>query len=273
MNIQINKKIILPIIIAIYCLTLLIVHFTIGLHLSDIIFLLLFYCIGGLTVFTSLLYGLIGAFVVTLIYGLAVIFSANIGVIDPIRVNYIFLFLPAIICLIASRLTFDHGVEEEIQKHLSLLERIDDLSFRSHQDYFDNLAEEIEKSKENDNHISLMFISIQPFDEFADLYEVEYGKPLIGYLSDQIIDVTHTIDRHYQLETGLFFIILTQTSDDEAIRIEEHLISKLERISLSSDHAISVDMNIAYRTNKEYLSAEDFHNSLYSLIKDGDQDA
>lgn len=258
-------------IIAIYLVGLLLIHLSIGLKIADVIILATICALPIITVFRSLLLGLISAFIVTLIYGFLVIFTGTSGLFLPLRVNYIYLFLPILITLIATIVDFEEGDEKEIKEQLSLLERINDLSFKSSDDYLLHLEEEISKSKEDGTHVSLMMMSIQPYDQISSLYESQYHKRLDHYLSDEIINMTHTIDCHYEIEAGVFFIILPNTPDEKAIHLEEYLISKFETIDISSEEAIAVDMNIAYRTNKDYMDAKVFHDVLYNLLKEGNE--
>ncbi len=203
-----------------------IVIYVCGSYESEYKFLYLFIIITT-TIQSGMKKGLTVSFVSS-----AIILAMDLIMIPDVAVNIYFendLILAGIFVLTAWPLGFYVKIESEHIKHLENQVNIDGLTeVYNHRYFHDELRKKIIKGKMDNKPVSMIFIDIDNFKHYNDLYGHQKGDIILREMSTVIRDNVREDDVVARYGGEEFAIILPRTSEEEAINIAEKLRAKIE---------------------------------------------
>lgn len=207
-----------------------------------ITFTSIIYCLGGNQTQYKLLYlfiiitttiqsGLERGLAVSVISSL-IILSLDLILFKEVNVNIVFqndLILAGIFILTAWPLGFYVKIENEHIAQLEEMVNIDGLtSVYNHRYFHDVLREEIKKGQFDNTPVSMIFIDIDYFKNYNDLYGHQKGDYVLKELASVIKGIARKQDTVARYGGEEFAIILPNTKESEALEIAEKLRVKIE---------------------------------------------
>jgi len=208
------------------------------------------------------------AFLITLVYGGLVIVSAISDRLTEVGISYLYLLLPTLVVLVTGLIReANHRYFVDVDKYRSAFEaliRIDALTgFRNVTDYINNLQEEINRSKRHETGLSLMHIRVHNLEHVGQTYGYNEGQKFVISLSQHIINLTRSIDKHYRIADNVFAVILPNTDEKGAASLRARFIENIEKediIVSHKDQELEVRLDVVCITYKDMdLNAQQFH--------------
>jgi len=231
--------------------------------------------IGLISIYVSMMTSLIVTFMLTLGYGLLVIFTGTMDQFDPVSVNYYYLVVPSVVCVLTGIIGFANEnylrASSSFKEEYEELVRIDDLTgFRNRKEYDLSLISEVERAKRYSQDLSLMVIHIESFDDLNHLYGLSQGEKFIKHLSDFVIETTRLSDQHYRIEHNVFALILPNTNADGAALLKERFIKEFESLNIvvkSNQQKLSIEIDIVYESYKSDMTADEFQKEVLDKLE------
>lgn len=198
-----------------------------GSYTSDYKFLFLFIIITS-TIQCGMNQGLMVACVCSvLILGVDLIYAPNNGVNEYFQND---LIMAGVFILTAWPLGFYVKTESEHIDELQSLVNKDGLTGVYNHRFFCDILKKIIKESENDNKsVSMIFIDIDYFKYYNDLYGHQKGDDILRDIGNILRDNVRTQDIVARYGGEEFAIILPDTKEDEATLIAEGIRKKLRR--------------------------------------------
>lgn len=208
------------------CIFLTVIFFT-GSYNSDYKFLFLFIIITS-TIQCGMNQGLIVAGICsTLILGLDLIYAPNSGVNEYFQND---LIMSGVFILTAWPLGFYVKTESEHIEELQSLVNKDGLTGVYNHRFFCDILKKIIKNSESDNKsVSMVFIDIDYFKHYNDLYGHQKGDDILREVGNILKNSVRPKDIVARYGGEEFAIILPDTKEDEAILIAEGIREKIEK--------------------------------------------
>ncbi|MBY0754309.1 diguanylate cyclase [Clostridium sardiniense] len=139
------------------------------------------------------------------------------------------LVLSAIFMLTAWPLGFYVKIEREHIDNLKSLANEDGLTgVYNHRYFHETLTNEIDKAKNENSKVSMIFIDIDYFKQYNDLYGHQEGDKVLRKIGDMLKEATRESDIVARYGGEEFSIILPNTDENEATDIAEHIRSNIE---------------------------------------------
>ena len=212
--------------IIVFIIVFTIVIYISGANVSQYKFLYL--CI---IVTTTIQQGLKHGLVVSCISS-AVILGMDLYIMPGVDVNIYFendLILAGIFILTAWPLGFYVKIEGEHIKKLENMVNIDGLTeVYNHRYFHDKLKEKIERGRKDNTPISMIFIDIDYFKHYNDLYGHQKGDYVLKELAGIVTNSVREKDIVARYGGEEFAVILDNTTEDEAIKIAENIRANVE---------------------------------------------
>jgi len=192
-----------------------------GTYLSSYKFLFLFVIISS-SIERSMKVGLtIAGVSAALVLGIDLIFAPAAGV------NVYFesdLVLAGVFMLISWTIGFYVNLERHHIEKLKELAKIDGLTgLFNHRYFYDQLADRINESRENNTPLALLFIDIDYFKYYNDLYGHQKGDEALKIISQKLRAAARERDIISRYGGEEFAVILPDTTEKEAIEIAEKI--------------------------------------------------
>lgn len=203
-----------------------VIFFT-GSYNSDYKFLFLFIIITS-TIQCGMNQGLIVAGICSaLILGLDLIYAPNSGVNEYFQND---LIMSGVFILTAWPLGFYVKTESEHIEELQSLVNKDGLTGVYNHRFFCDILKKIIKNSESDNKsVSMVFIDIDYFKHYNDLYGHQKGDDILREVGNILKNSVRPKDIVARYGGEEFAIILPDTKEDEAILIAEGIREKIEK--------------------------------------------
>lgn len=242
----------------------------------DLILIGAFGLVGIIGVYLGLIQGLASAFVVTLFYGIAVLFTGMSDIVDPMDISYLYLVLPTAVAVFTGVISLFNvrsmRASKAMEDDYQALVRIDDLTgFRNEMDYMIHLEEEINRAKRYGHDLSVILLHIESFTALNELYGKIQGERFLKYLSEFIVEITRNVDKHYRIKENVFAVILPHTDKEGAEILKARFIKELETMSIiikTNNQAIDINIDMVLEQyNQEDLRANTFHHRLMDELK------
>lgn len=212
--------------VVLFIIVFTIVIYVCGAYESEYKFLYLFIIIT-----TTIQSGMKKGVIVSLISS-AIILAMDLLMVPDVDVNMYFetdLILAGIFVLTAWPLGFYVKIESEHIKQLEDQVNIDGLTgVYNHRYFHDELRKKIMQGKMDNKPVSMIFIDIDYFKHYNDLYGHQKGDTILREMATVIkenVDPDNIVARYGGEE---FAIILPNTREDIAMRIAENLRAKIE---------------------------------------------
>lgn len=212
--------------VVLFIIVFTIVIYVCGAYESEYKFLYLFIIIT-----TTIQSGMKKGVIVSLISS-AIILAMDLLMVPDVDVNMYFetdLILAGIFVLTAWSLGFYVKIESEHIKQLEDQVNIDGLTgVYNHRYFHDELRKKIMQGKMDNKPVSMIFIDIDYFKHYNDLYGHQKGDTILREMATVIkenVDPDNIVARYGGEE---FAIILPNTREDIAMRIAENLRAKIE---------------------------------------------
>lgn len=161
-----------------------------------------------------------------------IILSMDLLMISGSQVNSYFesdLILAGIFILTAWPLGFYVKIEGEHIKKLENMVNIDGLTeVYNHRYFHDKLKEKIERGRKDNTPISMIFIDIDYFKHYNDLYGHQKGDYVLKELAGIVTNSVREKDIVARYGGEEFAVILDNTTEDEAIKIAENIRANVE---------------------------------------------
>lgn len=204
-----------------------------GSYTSDYKFLFLFIIITS-TIQCGMNQGLMVACVCSvLILGVDLIYAPNNGVNEYFQND---LIMAGVFILTAWPLGFYVKTESEHIDELQSLVNKDGLTGVYNHRFFCDILKKIIKESENDNKsVSMIFIDIDYFKYYNDLYGHQKGDDILRDIGNILIDNVRTQDIVARYGGEEFAIILPDTKEDEATLIAEGIRKKIEKTNFEGE--------------------------------------
>ncbi|MBM7835280.1 bifunctional diguanylate cyclase/phosphohydrolase [Clostridium sardiniense] len=139
------------------------------------------------------------------------------------------LVLSAIFMLTAWPLGFYVKIEREHIDNLKSLANEDGLTgVYNHRYFHETLTNEIDKAKNENSKVSMIFIDIDYFKQYNDLYGHQEGDKVLRKIGHMLKEATRESDIVARYGGEEFSIILPNTDENKATDIAEHIRSKIE---------------------------------------------
>lgn len=147
-------------------------------------------------------------------------------------------------------IVFDITKSKELEDKLRNLSETDDLTnIYNRRIFFDNLEKEINK-KEVCEACSLIMFDVDHFKKVNDTYGHIVGDNVLKLLSEAVKKNLRSSDTFYRYGGEEFFIILHNTSLNQAIKIAERFRKLIETLQINPVKQITVSMGVVqYQTN------------------------
>ncbi len=265
---KMNKFLLSLLVFALTCVSTLLVYFYLDVELYEYILIGVFGLLGLLGIQMGIMRALLGAFFVTLSYGVLVIISGTTDYLEAIGISYIYLLLPMTITVITGFFGQLNGkylrVADSFEEDYEVLVRIDGLTgFRNRIDYFENLTEEINRKVRYKQHLTVMLLQMDSLKEINELYGYSQGEKFLKYLSEFVIELTRNVDKHYRISDNLFALILPNTDAAGAIILKNRFLDEFQSMNIvvrTNNQIIDMDIDIVYEEYKQDgINAIDFH--------------
>lgn len=204
-----------------------------GSYTSDYKFLFLFIIITS-TIQCGMNQGLMVACVCSvLILGVDLIYAPNNGVNEYFQND---LIMAGVFILTAWPLGFYVKTESEHIDELQSLVNKDGLTGVYNHRFFCDILKKIIKESENDNKsVSMIFIDIDYFKYYNDLYGHQKGDDILRDIGNILRDNVRTQDIVARYGGEEFAIILPDTKEDEATLIAEGIRKKIEKTNFEGE--------------------------------------
>jgi diguanylate cyclase (GGDEF)-like protein len=204
-----------------------------GSYTSDYKFLFLFIIITS-TIQCGMNQGLIVSCVCSvLILGVDLIYAPNNGVNEYFQND---LIMAGVFILTAWPLGFYVKTESEHIDELQSLVNKDGLTGVYNHRFFCDILKKIIKESENDNKsVSMIFIDIDYFKYYNDLYGHQKGDDILRDIGNILRDNVRTQDIVARYGGEEFAIILPDTKEDEATLIAEGIRKKIEKTNFEGE--------------------------------------
>lgn len=139
------------------------------------------------------------------------------------------LVLSAIFMLTAWPLGFYVKIEREHIDNLKSLANEDGLTgVYNHRYFHETLTNEIDKAKNENSKVSMIFIDIDYFKQYNDLYGHQEGDKVLRKIGHMLKEATRESDIVARYGGEEFSIILPNTDENKATDIAEHIRSNIE---------------------------------------------
>lgn len=139
------------------------------------------------------------------------------------------LVLSAIFMLTAWPLGFYVKIEREHIDNLKSLANEDGLTgVYNHRYFHETLTNEIDKAKNENSKVSMIFIDIDYFKQYNDLYGHQEGDKVLRKIGHMLKEATRDSDIVARYGGEEFSIILPNTDENKATDVAEHIRSKIE---------------------------------------------
>jgi diguanylate cyclase (GGDEF)-like protein len=262
-------------IVGLYLIAMFLLYSYSTLNLVDIVMVTLIALLGLVGIHISIMTSLVMTFVITLLYGLVIIFSGTLSDYEPVTMNYFYLFIPMTVSVLSGMVGLINQrylrVSEDFSDSYNELIRIDAVTgFRNEKDYYVSLKEETERSKRYTQPLSLLLIHIESFDDLNHLYGISQGEKFLKHLSDFIVEITRLSDQHYRIKHDLFAIILPNTDFDGTALLKERFIKEFESLNIivkTSHQKVTIEIDIVFEAYDEEMTADDFQHQLLNKLE------
>jgi len=262
-------------IIATICLACLTISLFAPLESVSIVFivLLLTVCgVGSLTgIVPSLGISLIIMFSMGSLYFWTEYMDSSFRLSSVISLNLFFFWSTSLVLL--SLLTGQiHGRIEELmeqnrylQKKFTQLVAVDPLTgFDNKQRMILELNEELNRAKRYGNEFSFLLIQMDHFHEFEKLYGEKETNHLLQQLADKLNTLTRISDQKYRVETNVFAVLLTHTTEQQVELIIHKLKDHLPTHTLLNGNMTTLSMKFGYSNFEPSIPDA---NTLYEIAE------
>ncbi len=197
-----------------------------GANTSEYKILFLF-IITTTTIQSGMKHGIIVSIVSSIIILVMDLLWMPMNIVNPYFEND--LVLSAIFMLTAWPLGFYVKIERDHINNLKSLVNEDGLTgVYNHRYFHEALSEEMNKAKEENSKISMIFIDIDYFKQYNDLYGHQEGDKVLRKIGHILKETTRASDIVARYGGEEFSIILPDTDEDEATHIAENIRSNVE---------------------------------------------
>lgn len=197
-----------------------------GANTSEYKILFLF-IITTTTIQSGMRYGIIVSIVSSIIILVMDLLWMPMNIVNPYFEND--LVLSAIFMLTAWPLGFYVRIERDHINNLKSLVNEDGLTgVYNHRYFHEALSEEMNKAKEKNSKISMIFIDIDYFKQYNDLYGHQEGDKVLRKIGHILKETTRDSDIVARYGGEEFSIILPNTDEDKATHIAENIRSNVE---------------------------------------------
>ncbi len=236
-----------------------------GFHESQYKFLYLFIIIAN-----TIQYGIkIG--ISTSILNSLIILSMDLIGVKSVGVNNYFeadLVMSGVFIIVAWSLGYYVNLENEYREKAMELANMDELTGVYNHRYFQNiLSEQIEEASKNNNIICLLFIDIDHFKFYNDLYGHSAGDVVLNGIGDILKKNVRGKDIVARYGGEEFAVILPDISEDQAVRIGNRLRDAVENTYFEGEEnqpsgklTISIGVSsypLKAKTKKELINTAD----------------
>lgn len=203
------------------------VNITLGAHLSQYKFLYLFIIITS-TIQFGIQYGsIVAAISSTLILGIDIIMLPNVTVNTYFQDD---LILVGVFVLTAWLLGYYVKVEKEYSDHMYNLANIDELTeVYNHRFFHEQLQKIIDDAREKGEYVSLLFIDIDFFKIYNDLYGHLAGDKVLKDIGRLLKSHIRSGDIAARYGGEEFAVVLPKTIEDRALLIAEKIRKAAEK--------------------------------------------
>ncbi|QEK11245.1 diguanylate cyclase [Crassaminicella thermophila] len=178
------------------------------------------------------------------------------------------LILTGVFLLTAWSLGYYVNIEKEYRKEISQLANMDELTgVYNHRFFQEALSEKIEVSKNKKTSVALLFIDIDYFKYYNDLYGHQAGDKVLEKIGDILKNLIRKEDIVARYGGEEFAIILPNTKEEQALNIAEKIRSTIEKIEFEGEE------NLPNKKLTVSVGVSDFPNKAKSkeeLIKASD---
>ncbi len=139
------------------------------------------------------------------------------------------LILAGVFLMITWLVGYYRSVEAQYSNRMANLAKHDDLTGLYSHGYFQlTLTEQIKSSKRNDKNLSLMFIDIDNFKYFNDLYGHQAGDKVLKEIGNKIKTIIHEPNFAARYGGEEFMVLLYDAPEEVALKFAEELRGKIE---------------------------------------------
>lgn len=139
------------------------------------------------------------------------------------------LIIVGVFILTAWLLGYYEKVEREHREYVTHLSVVDGLTeVYNHRHFYESLKKIIENAKSSSNHVSLLFIDIDHFKHYNDLFGHQEGDKVLKRIADILMKNVRSQDLVARYGGEEFAIILVDTIEREAISVAERIRMEIE---------------------------------------------
>ncbi len=151
---------------------------------------------------------------------------------DPDKPNMSFqidLILAGVFLMITWLVGYYRSVEAHYSERMANLAKLDDLTGLYSHGYFQiNLSDQIKSAKRNGKNLSLMFVDIDSFKYFNDLYGHQEGDRVLKHIGAIIKNLIHEPNSAARYGGEEFTVLMYDAPEEVALNLAELLRSKIE---------------------------------------------